>query len=146
MGAPDWPPTPVGAIYTAPYCQPYPLGIEGKEKLGAPDWPPKPVGNICKAPNFQPSTMGIDGTVSNKRKAVTVGQCTPVWIMHAERKLQQGSAPNPPGRYWPGLKPTRHSTGETVTGAITNLHLSENKQIRRKFKDEQGTKSYWNTH
>ena len=82
--------------------------------------------------------MGTEGNVSNKWKSAAVGQHTPFWIMHAERKIQQGSAPHPPGGDWPGLKPPRHATVEPVTGATTNVHRSENKHRIHKLQEEQG--------
>ena len=59
-------PSPTGTSYKAPYWQPSPMEIEGKEKLGAPDWlttPVKrsPMGNNFKAPDWQPFTTGIEG-------------------------------------------------------------------------------------
>ena len=67
--------------------------------------------------------------------ASAVGYRTPVWMMHADRKLKQCGAPPPPGGDWPGLNAPQHTTSEPVTGATMNVHQSENKQKRRRLKE-----------
>ena len=90
--------------------------------------------------------MGIDVTLANECKTAAVGQLTPDWRMHTNRKLQLGGAPHPPGGDCPGLNPPRHSTGEPVTGTTKNVHRSENKQRQRKLQEEQDLENYWKTH
>ena len=90
--------------------------------------------------------MGIDVTLANECKTAAVGQLTPDWRMHTNRKLQLGGAPHPPGGDCPGLNPPRHSTGEPVTGTTKNVHRSENKQRQRKLQEKQDLENYWKTH
>ena len=101
----------MGNNYKAPYWQPPLTGVEVKEKLVAPDWPPTPVKmEDGKLYITKGSTYDTDN-VANQWKAATVGQSTPVWIMHSDIKLQQCGSPPPPGGDYPGLNPLRHATG-----------------------------------
>ena len=104
------------------------------------------MGPTYKVSNWKPSPMGIDGTIANELKAATLGQQTPVCMMHADRILPKVRDPPTPGGYWPVLKSQCHATGELVTGATTNIHRSEKKQRRRNLQEEQKPESYWQTH
>ena len=146
LGAPDWPSTPGGTSAIYPEGRASLTRIDKIYILGDPDRQTTLVGNIPNENNWQPSSMVTDSTVAKEWKSSTVGQITPDWRSHTEKRVKQRGAPHPPGRKWPGLKPPQHNTGGPVTCATTNLHIRGNKQRQRKLQEEQGPKSYWQTH